>query len=72
MSQQDLRTFTSFGEKLLQDHNDSFRKELGQKLEGILNRLDNLESLTKEQRESLESFKFSGRSIVAKAAKILP
>ena len=63
---------TSFGEKLLQDHNDSFRKELGQKLEGILSRLDGMASHTKEQREVLESFKFCGRSIVAKAAKILP
>ena len=72
MSQQDLRTFTSLGEKLLQDHNDSFRKELGQKLEDILSRLDSLDILSKEQRDVLESFKFSGRSIVSKAAKILP
>jgi hypothetical protein len=72
MSQQDLRTFTSLGEKLLQDHNDSFRKEIGQKLEGILSRLDTLDSLSKEQRDVLESFKFCGRSIVSKAAKILP
>jgi len=72
MSHQDLRTFTTMGEKLLQDHNDSFRKELGQKLETILSRLDGMDSLSKEQREALESFKFSGRNIVAKAAKILP
>ena len=72
MSDQDLRAFTSLGEKLLQDHNDSFRKELGQKLEIILGRLDHLESLSKEQRDVLESFKFCGRSIVSKAAKILP
>lgn len=72
MSQQDVRTVTSFGEKLLQDHNDSYRKELGAKFEAIVTRLSTVAGQTAEQKSALESFAYAGRRIVEKAARILP
>jgi len=72
MSQQDLRTFTSFGEKLLSDHNDSFRKQLGEKFESIASKLSSSESLSEDQKAVLGGFLQTGRTIVAKSARIAP
>jgi hypothetical protein len=72
MSQQDLRTFTSFGEKLLNDHNDSFRKELTEKFEIIATKLTAIDDLTDDQKAVLGGFLQTGRTIVTKSARILP
>jgi hypothetical protein len=72
MSDQDLRTFTSFGEKLLGDHNDSFRKQLGEKFEAIAAKISSLENLKEDQKAVLGGFIQTGRTIVAKSARIAP
>ena len=72
MSQQDLRTFTSFGEKLLSDHNVSFRKELGEKFEAIAVKLASMENLSDHQKAVIGGVLQTGRTIIAKSSRISP
>jgi hypothetical protein len=70
---QDLRTLTGFGEQLLADHRGVFRKELVERFEKILTKLEGESSkLSAEQSAVLDSFRFTGRTIIAKAAQVYP
>ena len=67
---QDLRTLTGFGEQLQADHRGIVRKELGERFEKILTKLEGESSkLSAEQSAVLDSFRFTGRTIIAKAAQ---
>jgi hypothetical protein len=67
---QDLRTLTGLGEQLMADHRGVVRKELGERFEMILAKLEAESSnLSTEQTVVLDSFRFTGRTIIAKAAQ---
>lgn len=68
MDSNDLRSLTGLGEKLLSDHQGTFRKELEERFSGIASKVTGVGDLTPEQKSVVETFLFTGRTIIAKAA----
>jgi hypothetical protein len=72
MDSTDLRTLTSFGERLLADHQGTFRKELQERFAKIADKVASAEHLTAEQKSVVETFRFTGRTIIEKSAVNYP
>jgi len=72
MESNDLRSLTTMGEKLLADHQGAFRRELAERFSGIASKLAGVSDLTPEQKSVVETFLFTGRTIIAKAAVNYP
>jgi hypothetical protein len=68
MDTSDLRTLTSLGERLLADHHGTFRKELAERFSKITEKVLLADHLTPEQKSVVETFRYTGETIIAKAA----